>query len=71
MSFDMIILNQSINTMQKYATQIQIALSLILKLNMFIKTLQIMLRKDLIHQIIQSTDNCIEQKQKNDWINER
>ena len=38
---------------------------------MFIKTLQIMLRKDLIHQIIQSTDNCIEQKQKNDWINER
>ena len=38
---------------------------------MFIKTLQIMLRKDLIHQIIQSTDNCLGQKTKNDWINER
>ena len=54
MSFSMIILNQSIKTIQKYATWIQIALSLKLKLNMFIKALQMMLKKDLIHQIMQS-----------------
>ena len=40
MSFRMIISSQSISAMQNYATWIQIALSLILKLEMFIKTLQ-------------------------------
>ena len=49
--FGMLILNQSIKTMQNYATWIQIDLSLILKLKMFMKTLQVMLKKDLIVQI--------------------
>ena len=50
MNLVMTILNQSINIMQKYATRIQIPLSFILKLKMFIKTLQMMLKKDLTHQ---------------------
>ena len=58
MSFSMIVLNQSINTMENYATRIQITLSFILKLKMFINTLQITLKKDLINQIMQSKDQC-------------
>ena len=50
MNLVMTILNQSINIMQMYATSIQIPLSFILKLKMFIKTLQMMLKKDLTHQ---------------------
>ena len=38
--------------MQNYAKWIQIILSFILKLKMFMKVLQMMLKKDLIHQII-------------------
>ena len=41
----MIILNQSIKTMQNYVIWIQIALSLILKLKMFARTLQMILKK--------------------------
>ena len=58
MSFSMSVLNQSINTMENYATRIQITLSFILKLKMFINTLQITLKKDLINQIMQSKDQC-------------
>ena len=52
MNFGMIILDQIIRAMQKYTTQIQTALLFILKLKLIMKTLQIMLKKDLIHQIM-------------------
>ena len=54
----MIILNQSINMIENYASWIQIALSFVLKLKMFIRALKMMLRKDLIHQIMKSIDRC-------------
>ena len=54
----MIILNQIIKTMRNYATWIQTALLFIFKLKMFIKTLQIMLEKDLTHQIMKFRDHC-------------
>ena len=53
-SFGMIILNQS---MQNSTICIQTALLYIIKLKMFIKILQMMLKKDLIHQIIQLKDH--------------
>ena len=58
MGFGMIIFNQNIvaiplNEMQNYATLIQIVLSYILRLEMFMKTLQMMLKKDLIQKIMQ------------------
>ena len=62
MTFGMIILNQCIRTMQNYATWIQAALLFIIKLKMFMKTLQMMLKKDLIHQIIKSTDYCLQER---------
>ena len=62
MNFGMIILNQSIGTMQNYATWIQIASLLVLKLSIFMKILQIMLKNDLIHQIIKSTDQCLKKR---------
>ena len=43
----MIILNRSINTMWKYATWLQIALSFILKMKKFKNILQIMLKEKL------------------------
>ena len=52
MNFGMIILNQCISKMQNYVKWTQIALLFVLKLKMFIKILQMMLKKDLIHQII-------------------
>ena len=52
MNFGMIILDQIIRAMQKYTTQIQTALLFILKLKLIMKTLQIMLKIDLIHQIM-------------------
>ena len=61
MNFDMIILNQSIKTMQNYATWIQTALLFILKLKISIKILQIMLNKDLIHQIMKSLDYYLQE----------
>ena len=60
----MIILNQTINTMQDYAIWIQIVLSLILKLNVFKKILQMMLKNDLVHQIMKSIDHCLQEKTK-------
>ena len=47
-----IILNQSIKTIQNHVTRIQAVLLFILKLNIFIKTLQMMLKTDIIHQIM-------------------
>ena len=58
----MIVLNQSISKIQNYATWIQIALSFILKLKMFLKTFQMMLKKHLIHEIMKSIDNCLQKK---------
>ena len=43
----MIIFNQSIGAMQNYATYTQVALSFILKLKMFMKTWQVMLKKKI------------------------
>ena len=57
MSFGMIILNRSIATKQNDATRIKITLSYILRLKMIIKTLQMMLKKDLINQIMKSIDH--------------
>ena len=62
MNFGMVILNQSINTVQRYATWIQIVLLFILRLKMFIKAFQMMLKNDLIHQIMKSIDHCLQQK---------
>ena len=60
MNFSIIILNQSINKMKNYGTWIQIALSFILRLKMFMKTSQMMLKKDdLIRQIMQSKEHCL------------
>ena len=56
-NFGIIMLNHSINKMQNYAAWIQIVLSFILKPKTFIKTLQMMLKKDLIHQIMKSIDH--------------
>ena len=58
----MIILNQSIKTMQNSATWIQTALLFILKLNMFKKILQMVLKKNLIHQIMNATDHYLQEK---------
>ena len=52
MNFGMIILNQSTRAMRNYVAWMQIVLLLILKQKMFIKVLLIMLRKDLLHQIM-------------------
>ena len=43
--FCMIILNQSISTMQNFTTWILIVLLIILKLKMFMKVLQMMLKR--------------------------
>ena len=59
MSFGMIILNQS---MQNSTICIQTALLYIMKLKMFIKTLQMMLKKDFIHQIMKLKDHYQEIK---------
>ena len=57
MNFGMIILNQSIRTMQHYFIWIQLALLFILKLRIFIKTLQMVLKKNLTHQIMKFIDH--------------
>ena len=56
MNFDMIILSQNIKTMQNCVIWIPTALLFILKLKNFIKILQMMLKTDMIHQIIQLID---------------
>ena len=52
----MIILNHSINTMQNYAKWMHID-TCIIKLNMFIQILKMMLKNDLMHQIMKSKDH--------------
>ena len=60
--FGMIILNQSIITMQNQTTSIQTTLLFILKVKIFRNTLQMMLKKDSIHQIMNSTDHCLQKR---------
>ena len=65
----MIILNQSISKMQNYVTWTLTALLSILKPKMFMKILQMMLKKDFIHQImklnaISLIDHCLLKKNK-------
>ena len=54
MSFGVIMLNQNMNTMQNYVMLTQIALLFVLKLKMFMKILHVILKKDLVHQIMKS-----------------
>ena len=61
-NFDMIILKQSISKIQNYVIWIQIALSFISKVKMFMKILQMLLKKDLIHQIMKLIDHCLQEK---------
>ena len=62
--FGMIILSQSIRTIQNFATWIQKASFFILKLKIFMKILQMMLKKDMIHQIIKSIDHYLKENMK-------
>ena len=61
MNFGMSILNQSIRTMQSYAAWIQITLSFILKLKIFIDIAYDII-KDLIRQILKLIDHCLKEK---------
>ena len=61
----MVILNQSNNRMQNYATWTQIALLNILRIKMFLKTLQIILKKYLTHQIMSQHKLLSKDKNKN------
>ena len=47
---------------QNYVIWIQIALLFILKLKIFIKILQMMWKKDLIHQIMNAIDHYLKKK---------
>ena len=62
MNSGMIILNESIETKQNYATWIETTSLFILKLKLFIKILEMILKKDLIHQIMKSTDHYLQEK---------
>ena len=53
---------QSIKTIQNYFTCIRTVLSLILKQKISMKILQMMLKKDLIHQIMKSIDHCLKER---------
>ena len=64
MNFGMIVVNQSIKTMQNYVTWIQKALLFILKLKIFMKILQMMFKNGLIHHIMKSIDHCLLEKNK-------
>ena len=55
---------KSIKTMQNYATCIHKALLFILKWKMFMKILQLMLKKDLIHQIMNLTDHYLQKNER-------
>ena len=57
MDIGMTILNQNIKTIQNYIIWILTPLLFISKLKIFIKILQVMLKKDLIHQIMKIIDN--------------
>ena len=60
MNFGMVILNQNIKTMQNYVIWILATLLFKLKLGMFMKTLQMMFKKDLINQIMKLIDHCLQ-----------
>ena len=47
--------------MQNYVAWIHTALLFILKLEIYMKILQMMLKKDLIHQTMKSTDHCLQE----------
>ena len=64
MNFGMVILNQNIKTMQNYIIWKLTALLLILKLRMFMNKLQMMLKKDVIHQIMKVIDHCQQKSNK-------
>ena len=64
MNFGMIVLNQSIKTMQNYVTWIQKVLLFILKLKVFMKILQMMFKRGLIHHIMKSIDHFLLEKNK-------
>ena len=70
MNFGMIKLNKSMSKIQNYVTWIQAALLFIFKLKIFVKILQMMLKKYLMHQIIKLIDYCLQAKKSN-RINER
>ena len=57
MNFGIIILNQNIKTMQNYVTWILTALLVKLKLKIFIKILQMMLKTDMIHTVMKLIDH--------------
>ena len=57
MNFGMIILNENIKTMQNYVIRILTALFFILKLRIFKKILQKMLKTDMIYQIMKLIDH--------------
>ena len=70
MNFGMIKLNKSMSKIQNYVTWIQAALLFIFKLKIFVKILQMMLKKYLMHQIVKLIDYCLQVKKSN-RINER
>ena len=57
MNFGIIVLNQNIKTMQNYVTWILTALLVKLKLKIFIKILQMMLKTDMIHTVMKLIDH--------------
>ena len=57
MNFGKIILNQNIKAMQNYVIRILTALLFILKLKIFVKILLMMLKNDMIDQIIKLIDH--------------
>ena len=56
------ILNQNIKTIQNYFIWILTPLLFILKLKIFVKILQVMFKKDLIHQIMKIIINCLQER---------
>ena len=56
MNFGIITLNQNVKTMQYHFIWILTVLSMILKLKIFIKIFQLMLKKDNIHQMMKLID---------------
>ena len=53
----MIILNQCIKTMQNFVTWIQTALLFTLKLKIFINKFQMIVKTDMMHQIMKLIDH--------------
>ena len=62
MHIGMTILNQNIKTIQNYIIWILTPLLFILKLKIFVKILQVMFKKDLIHQIMKIIINCLQER---------